>query len=317
MNNNSAYPIRVTLVVLVYNQEQWLTDAVCACFEQQCEPIEILLSDDCSTDGSYALLLNLAQQYQGPHKVRVRQNFCNVGIGEHYNQVIAESRGQLIITAAGDDISLPGRVASLLGAWDASGQKADLIASHVIDMTSDGENVGTIVVGDLAPFNSPEIWVQHRPYVIGASHAFTKRMHEFFGPFDPDLAYEDQVMAFRSACLGGGLTVDAPLLRYRRGGVSSRKYESPEEYRTWLTRKFQRQQVLFRQIRKDMDTINRSDLWRGKVALYFDRAEWTLKLLAQKNLWACLKSTFSSGRIGIFWRLRYGLRSICLLRRLD
>ncbi len=317
MNDDSAYPIRATLVVLVYNQEQWLTDAVSACFEQQCEPIEILLSDDCSTDGSYALLLNLAQHYQGPHKVRVRQNYCNMGIGEHYNQVIAESRGQLIITAAGDDIPLPGRVASLLGAWDASGQKADLIASHVIDMTPDGETVGTILVEDLAPFKSPEIWVKHRPYVIGASHAFTKRMHEFFGPFDRALAYEDQVMAFRSACMGGGLTVDAPLVRYRRGGVSSRQYESAQEYRAWLIRKFQRQQVLFRQIRKDMETIDRPDLWRGKVALYFDRAEWTLKLLAQKNLLACLKCTFSSGRTGIFWRLRYGLRAIWLLKRLD
>lgn len=314
MNNDSAYSIRATLVVLVFNQEQWVADAVRACFEQQCEPIEILLSDDFSTDGSYEILQKLATQYQGPHKVRVRRNSCNVGIGEHYNQVIAESCGELIITAAGDDVSLPGRVASLLAAWDATERKVDLIASHVIDMTTDGQDDGVISVGNLAEYKTPEHWVQKRPYVIGASHAFTKRMHEFFGPFDSALAYEDQVMAFRSACMGGGFTINGPLIRYRRGGVSGRKYADSAGYRQWLTQKFRRQQVLFRQIRLDMDTIRRPDLWPGKVERYFDRAEWTLRLLTQKTLWQSLQCMFAPGRVGFFWRFRYVAKAVLLIR---
>ena len=109
------------MLLLTYNQRPWVDDAVAACFAQECEPLDIVLSDDASTDGSFERLQQLAENYCGPHKVRVRQNPRNLGIGQHYSQAVADCLGQLIVTAAGDDISLPHRVQTLLAAWDATG----------------------------------------------------------------------------------------------------------------------------------------------------------------------------------------------------
>lgn len=205
---------RITLVLFAYNQSALVEKAVRSCLGQECELLEIVLSDDASTDGTFAVLQDLAASYSGPHRVRVRRNTVNLGVGAHYNAAVADSSGQLIVTAAGDDISLPHRVRTLVSAWDASGQRADLLASHLIDMDSQGNDKGLLRVDNLVNWPSPDEWVRRRPSVVGASHAFTRRMFERFGPMGADLAYEDQVMSLRAACMGGGITIDEPLVRY-------------------------------------------------------------------------------------------------------
>jgi glycosyltransferase involved in cell wall biosynthesis len=280
---------RITLILFVYNQIAFVREAALSCLEQACEPIEILFSDDASSDGSHAVLEELAQAYTGPHQVRVRRSPVNLGIGEHYNQVIAEARGQLLITAAGDDIALPQRVKRLAQAWDQSGQTVDLIASHLLDMDADGTDHGVIRVSDLSAWSRPEHWTRKRPHVIGASHAFTKRLHAAFGPFRPGLKYEDQVMAFRASCLGGGLTVTEPLLRYRRGGVSAHQTVNRmhPRYEEVQRAKYTQQRILFEQIHQDMQVAGCAVLWRGKVARYFSRSEVMLLLMddSQARRW--------------------------------
>jgi glycosyltransferase involved in cell wall biosynthesis len=276
---------RITLILFVYNQIAFVREAALSCLAQVGEPIEILLSDDASSDGSFEVLVELAQAYSGPHQVRVRRNPVNLGIGGHYNQVISEARGELLITAAGDDISLPHRVQRLAQAWDQSGQKVDLIASHVRDMDAAGVDHGVIEVSDLAAWSRPEHWTRKRPYVIGASHAFTKRVHDEFGPFRPGLLYEDQVMAFRAACRGGGLTVNEPLLRYRRGGLSAHQAVTrlQPRYVDVQRAKFTQQKILFEQIRQDMLGAGLSGLWQGKVARYLSRSELMLLLMDDRQ----------------------------------
>lgn len=302
-------PPRATLILLVYNQRALLTEAIQACFAQTGEPIEILLSDDASTDGSYELMARLTAGYRGPHQVRLRRNERNLGIGEHYNRAIADSSGQLLVTAAGDDISLPDRVQTLLSLWDATGQTADLIASHVIDMTEDGRDMGIIRVADLSRWKSPQAWVRKRPYVIGASHAFTRRLHERFGPFDASLAYEDQVMALRACCMGGGVTVDRPLLRYRRGGVSALEAaaQTPQGFLQWSQKKHARQRALYQQVHRDLDTAGWPQLWRGKVKRYFCRSDLALRMLAEPRAWRRLAMAWPPRGAGWFWALRHGV----------
>lgn len=291
---------RISLLVLTYNQVTMVETAVQSCFAQVGEPLEIVLSDDASTDGTYELLLEMAAAYSGPHQVRVRRNPQNLGIGAHYNAAINDSAGQLLVTAAGDDISLPHRVQTLAAAWDASGQKADLLASHLVDMSADGVDLGTIHVDDLARWKGPEDWVRKRPYVVGASHAFTRRLHERFGPIRADLPYEDQAMALRASCMGGGITVQEALVRYRRGGVSAGAGErlTMAANKQRLNVKHRRQRALYLQVQQDLATVGRLDLWRGKLVKKLHQSELVLSLSEAQGWstrWALLKQHSKAG----------------------
>ncbi len=210
---------RISLLLLACNQQSTARAAALSCLAQDCEPLEIVLSDDASTDATFAELQAAAADYRGPHRVRTRRNEVNLGIGAHYNRLIAETRGALLVTAAGDDISLPQRVRRLAETWDASGGRLDLIASHFLDMDADGTLGAEVRTDDLAQVTI-ESWCRQRPYTVGATHAFTRRSMERFGPFLDDLWYEDIVIGLRAILGGGAATVPEPLVHYRRGGSS-------------------------------------------------------------------------------------------------
>jgi glycosyltransferase involved in cell wall biosynthesis len=210
---------RISVLLLACNQQATARAAAESVLAQQCEPLEIVLSDDASSDATFEALRAAATAYTGSHQVRARRNPLNLGIGAHYNSLVADTRGALLVTAAGDDISLPHRVRRLAEAWDAGDQRADLIGSHYIDMAPDGTPGNAVVTDDLAQLTL-EQWCRRRPFSLGATHAFTRRMMERFGPFVDGLWYEDPVMSLRALLAGGGITVPEALVRYRRGGTS-------------------------------------------------------------------------------------------------
>lgn len=301
--------MNTTILFLAYNQQEFVAQAAQSCLAQVGEPLEIILSDDCSTDNTYAILQQVASQYAGPHQVVVRQNHKNLGIADHYNTLVELAQGQLFITAAGDDISYPERAQTLYKAWQASACKLDLIASYAHSITHDGQATGkTIKVDQLANWKNAADWCVKRPYVVGATHAFTKRIWTEFGPIASDIPYEDQIVALRALCLGGAQTLQKSLLDYRAGGVSSSiAMQGKQQRLSVMQRRYTRQRAVFAQIHKDLAHAGLAHLWRSKVKRYYSRAQTALQLidlqhsnarpsLSQLLLW--------SQNCGVFWILR-------------
>ena len=214
---------RISLVLLAFNQQVTVRAAAEACLAQVGEPLEIVLSDDASTDGTFAQLQAVAAAYRGPHRVSARRNPANLGIGAHYNALIAQTSGALIVTAAGDDVSVPHRVQTLARAWDATQQRVDLLASDCVEMSSDGR-LGEIIRNDDLAVLSVEAWAQKTPFSVGATHAFTRRLMDRFGPFIDNVWYEDRIMVLRAIASGGAMTVAEPLVHYRTGGSSKQPH---------------------------------------------------------------------------------------------
>lgn len=64
----------VTLALFSYNQEQYIREAVEGAFSQTYEPLEIILSDYCSSGQTYEIMQEMASVYEGPHEVRAQRN---------------------------------------------------------------------------------------------------------------------------------------------------------------------------------------------------------------------------------------------------
>ncbi|MCA9494687.1 MAG: glycosyltransferase family 2 protein, partial [Myxococcales bacterium] len=114
----------ITFFVVAFNQEAFVREAIAGAFAQTWEPLQIVLSDDASKDGTFAIMEEMAAAYDGPHRVVLNRNPTNLGIGEHVNACMALAEGELIVGSAGDDVSLPHRVQRLYEAWLASGKTA-------------------------------------------------------------------------------------------------------------------------------------------------------------------------------------------------
>jgi len=296
---------RITLAVFAYNQSKFIDDAVRSALGQVCEPIEILLSDDASLDTTFAQIQALADAYHGPHQVIARRNERNLGMGEHFNTVMRAARGELVVLMGGDDISLPDRVALTTDAWDTSGQKLDLIGCDLIDMSNDGVDLGRITPDDLAEWLTPQDWARRRPYIVGAGHALTRRQFERFGPLLPDVRLEDQVNTLRAILGGGGAVVRKPLLRYRRGGISTgRDVDSAEVYMSKVRQQGSWQVALLTQWLADARLAGSYDLVDAVIRHEYDRALFVRDLLAAHCSRARLGVTRNARAIAWGWRVR-------------
>ena len=86
-----------TLCVFFYNQEDYVEDTIRGALSQTYTNLEIILSDDCSTDNTYSTIEKTIAGYKGPHTIVVNRNKKNMGLVPHVNKVLFElSHGDYI-----------------------------------------------------------------------------------------------------------------------------------------------------------------------------------------------------------------------------
>lgn len=211
----------VTLFVMAYNQERYVREAVEGAFAQTYEPLEILLSDDHSADETFRIMQQLAAAYGGPHKVVLNRNHENLGLVAHLNRLFEMSSGDLIIGAAGDDISEARRVEEITRNWMASKGTAMLLHSAVTKIDTAGNDLGLRTPApEIIADPSPLTIVRTGHNCIGATAAWNRALFDRFGPLPEFAEIEDGPMFFRAALLDAVRYVDLPLVRYRFGGIS-------------------------------------------------------------------------------------------------
>lgn len=248
----------VSLVVMAWRQEALLPGVIAAAFVQTYQPLEIILSDDASPDGSFAVMQAMAAAYRGPHQIRLNRNDPNLGLIGHVNRVFDLAQGVLIVYNAGDDLSEPDRVARLYAAFTGESPASDrpgLVHSDVTDIDAAGDplpeqrtrNRNAALDG-----KSLADVALTKNNCIGASCAWNPDLHRVFGPITETEVFEDRVLYFRARLLGGVAFVGERLVRYRRGsGLSFDRGEGDEK----TLKNFRIDLATLRQRRKDCQLV--------------------------------------------------------------
>jgi glycosyltransferase involved in cell wall biosynthesis len=206
----------ITFALFAYNQERYIREAVEGALAQTYQPLEIILSDDHSADRTYEIIQEIAAAYRGPHAVVLNRNARNLGIGGHVNRIMELAHGELIVAAAGDDVSLAQRVSRIHSFWECNGRKALSLYSRASRITEDGEALGDMRLHRTMPLSLCDQIGFCTPGVHGATHAWHRRLFEDFGPLPHSLNYEDRAIPFRALLLGSlPVAVDETLVRYR------------------------------------------------------------------------------------------------------
>ena len=210
--------LSASIVLLTFNQEQVVQDALQSLLNQDYEDIEIVISDDCSIDGTWEQIQTTLEGYEGPKKVIAIRNQANLGIVGNYASAFKKTSGDLIFMAAGDDISLPNRCSKSIQFWRNCEKEYDLVAADAIDMSYAGEHLKIKETDPLEEW-TVERWFEVRPFFFGASFMVTRKLLNL-ASLNNQLPYEDHCLVFRSLLLGGAIRLPEPLLCHRRGGKS-------------------------------------------------------------------------------------------------
>lgn len=205
----------ITFALFAYNQERFIRKAVEGALAQTYEPLEIILSDDCSLDETYNIMQKMTAEYQGPHKIILNRNKINLGIGEHINRVMELSHGELIVVAAGDDISLPHRTTEIYQTWTNSDKKAFSIDSEFEMIDEYGGAVINTYIKKLHQEHQLLLFSKTLVSPVhGCTHVWHRKVFDVFGPL-PKITCEDLAIPPRSMLLGSVAHIDKPLVKYR------------------------------------------------------------------------------------------------------
>lgn len=253
----------VTFVMFSYNQERYIEDACRAALAQTYSPLEIIFSDDCSVDRTFELLEAIVKSYKGPHKTILNRNQKNLGLINHVNKLFEISSGDLMVIAAGDDISLSDRVECLVHAFNQGGKKALVIHSSAMKINELNIELGILIPPVIGQSMSTVELADCQSLYIGATAAWSRSLYKEFGPIVFQDAYEDLVLGFRAVIKHSLAYVDKPLVRYRVGvGISTKsKFSILKISSRIATRKKILKIALdvYEQRLRDLDCIEQSD----------------------------------------------------------
>jgi len=99
--------IESSLIMSTYNHEKSLSQSINSILSQTYEDFEFLIINDCSTDGTESVLEKFKKK---DSRIKVFNNYKNLGLTKSLNLLIKESKGNLIFRQDSDDISLPNRL---------------------------------------------------------------------------------------------------------------------------------------------------------------------------------------------------------------
>ncbi|MGV9346095.1 bifunctional glycosyltransferase/CDP-glycerol:glycerophosphate glycerophosphotransferase [Streptomyces spiralis] len=127
----------VSVVVIVYNDEERLPTAVGSVLEQTLRNVEVIIADDCSTDGSYEVAQALAAAH--PDKVRaIRLPENSGGCGEPRNQGVKVARGRYVMFLDSDDTLERNACRNMVEAADRT--DADLVSALCVRVHTDSRH---------------------------------------------------------------------------------------------------------------------------------------------------------------------------------
>jgi glycosyltransferase involved in cell wall biosynthesis len=230
---------KVSLILITYKHERFVREAIRSALSQSYQPLEIIVSDDCSPDATYDIVAGEVQAYAGPHKVITNRNKVNLGLVKNLEMAVKISTGNCIIVQAGDDISKSNRVKLLVEAW-GDGSRADAICSDVEVIDGKGDIIRNGWGGKIAdPLLLQEAVFMGGAYILGCAAGYSRRLFDEFPPISDVVYQEDNVLSFRALLKNGVKILADELVSYRiHGNNLYGEIEHRDVDRKWLKNKW-------------------------------------------------------------------------------
>lgn len=108
MNNECTPRPTVSVVMCTYNGERFLREQLESILEQDYPLHELIVQDDGSTDGTWALIRDYAERY--PQLIRPFQNAERLGFNANFRTAMERATGELIAIADQDDVWFPQKI---------------------------------------------------------------------------------------------------------------------------------------------------------------------------------------------------------------
>ncbi len=190
----------VSLIVVCYNQAPYLEECLESVKRQTYRNLEIIVIDDCSHDGSVAVIKDWLAR--NDLKTTLLVHSVNVGVCRTFNEALAHSRGKYISVIAADDVYLPDKFETQVRLFEKLPATVGVVYGDAWQIDEHGDPLPDKFIESHRKFPSmPEgriFDVLLEGNFIPAMSALIRRScFQTVGPYDELLIYEDYDMWLR------------------------------------------------------------------------------------------------------------------------
>ena len=130
--------MKISVIITSYNQKSYLKQTLNSVIAQTVSPYEIIICDDCSTDGSQRMIKDYERRH--PNLIKAVYQNSNIGVTKNRNTGIKIATGDYITTLDGDDLYYPKKLEKEMEAVKRTG--AHLVYSNVVYIDETGQETG-------------------------------------------------------------------------------------------------------------------------------------------------------------------------------
>ncbi|MBX9400134.1 glycoside hydrolase family 99-like domain-containing protein [Lysobacter sp. BMK333-48F3] len=241
---------KVSVIMPTYKHEQYVEQAIRSVLDQTYDDFELLVIDDCSPDGTYAVAERVLAQYDAAGKASLHRMPINSDAYNVINYGIANSSGEYVTVINSDDAWTPDRLATIIGAMEKDGAGLAFSRISVIDQDGAPLDEAHPVAAEVYRrqekcFSSADPLMvhllQYNVCVTTGNLVFKRSLFDRLGGFSQLRLCHDWDFVLRASFYGKLLMVDSPGYLYRMhtsNTFSSSGHLSGPETETLLTEFF-------------------------------------------------------------------------------
>jgi len=187
----------VSVICLAFNHEKLVVETLDSVIQQNYQPIELIIVDDCSSDGTKLVIENWLKAHP---EVQFIANEINIGNTKTFNKALKLAKGDYIIDLAADDLILPNGIQLQINAFQNSKYKnLGVVYGNAENINEDGSfnsyyfpvDRNGKAISKRATGNIYSTVLATGDSICSVSALFKKSVFDFLEGYDETLAYED------------------------------------------------------------------------------------------------------------------------------
>ncbi len=295
LNNSGHPPPRVSIGLPVYNGDQYIAEALNSLLAQTFRDFEIIVSDNCSTDNTAAIVGRYAER---DPRIRYVRKEKNTGAVDNFNSIVALARGRFFKWAAHDDLIEPTYLERCVAVLEAD-DNVVLCHSDTQLISAEGTRLEALQTGSDHFFDE-----QGRIIYLGKDSALRKLddlqaverfkavimetnwVFEIFGVFRREVLVHtglldafygsDKLLLAKTAVLGRIVIVNEPLFLNRRHADQSMSLMTIDGQEVWVGNEETSQHGLMHRLRRMRGFFHATVI--GKLSFRERAACWAVLL---------------------------------------
>ena len=121
----------ISIVMTCYNSMRYITEQLDSLRTQTLSPDEVIIADNCSTNGTYEHIQEYISRY-GLTNWSVYQNDHDIGIVQNFRNLLAKCSGEYIFTCDHDDVWMPEKISEMVSVMKARPEIMLLVSNYIL-----------------------------------------------------------------------------------------------------------------------------------------------------------------------------------------